>query len=95
MDKKSITGIAIVAVLFLGFAYFNSKQQEKYQRELAAYQARQDSLAALNAPVRPAPAPDSTSLTAGVPASVVRAQLSPARRRARMAGPAEALLCSW
>ena len=65
MDKKSITGIAIVAVLFLGFAYFNSKQQEKYQRELAAYQARQDSLAALNAPVRPAP--DSTSLTAGVP----------------------------
>ena len=67
MDKKSITGIAIVAVLFLGFAYFNSKQQEKYQRELAAYQARQDSLAALNAPVRPAPAPDSTSLTAGVP----------------------------
>ena len=53
MDKKSITGIAIVAVLFLGFAYFNSKQQEKYQRELAAYQARQDSLAALNAPVRP------------------------------------------
>ena len=67
MDKKSITGIAIVAVLFLGFAYFNSKQQEKYQRELAAYQARQDSLAALNAPVRPAPAPDSTSLTAGAP----------------------------
>ena len=67
MDKKSITGIAIVTVLFLGFAYFNSKQQEKYQRELAAYQARQDSLAALNAPVRPAPAPDSTSLTAGVP----------------------------
>ena len=67
MDKKSITGIAIVAVLFLGFAYFNSKQQEKYQRELAAYQARQDSLAALNAPVRLAPAPDSTSLTAGAP----------------------------
>lgn len=63
MDKKSITGIAIVAALFLGFAYFNSKQQEKYQRELAAYQARQDSLAALEAPVGPVAAPDSTALT--------------------------------
>ena len=30
MDKKSIIGIAVVAVLFLGFAYINSKQQKEY-----------------------------------------------------------------
>ena len=31
MDKKTILGIVVVAVLFLGFAYVNTKQQEKYQ----------------------------------------------------------------
>ena len=30
MDKKSILGIVVVAVLFLGFAYFNSQQQKEY-----------------------------------------------------------------
>ena len=33
MDKKTILGIVVVAALFLGFAYFNTKQQEKYQQE--------------------------------------------------------------
>lgn len=51
MDKKSIIGIVVVAVLFLGFAYFNTKEQEKYQAEMAAYQAAQDSIAAANRPV--------------------------------------------
>ena len=37
MDKKTILGIVVVAALFLGFAYFNTKQQEKYQQEMAAY----------------------------------------------------------
>ena len=46
MDKKTILGIVVVAVLFLGFAYVNTKQQEKYQQEMAAWQAYQDSLAA-------------------------------------------------
>ena len=46
MDKKSIIGIAVVAVLFLGFAYMNTKEQEKYQQEMARWQAYQDSLAA-------------------------------------------------
>mgnify|MGYP001512451584 CR=1 FL=1 len=45
MDKKSIIGIAVVAVLFLGFAYMNTKEQEKYQQEMARWQAYQDSLA--------------------------------------------------
>lgn len=53
MDKKSLLGIGVVVVLFMGFAYFNSKQQEKYQREMAAYQAYQDSVAAANRPVVP------------------------------------------
>ena len=41
MDKKSIIGIAVVAVLFLGFAYMNTKEQEKYQQEMARWQAYQ------------------------------------------------------
>ena len=48
MDKKSIIGIAVVAVLFLGFAYLNTKEQKKYDQEMAAWQATQDSLAAVN-----------------------------------------------
>ena len=31
MDKKSIIGIAVVALLFFGFAYFNTQEQKKYQ----------------------------------------------------------------
>ena len=57
MDKKSVIGIIIVALIFLGFTIYNSHQQKKYQEELAAYnatqaewQAEQDSIAALNAP---------------------------------------------
>ena len=48
MDKKSIIGIAVVAVLFLGFAYLNTQEQKKYEQEMAAWQATQDSLAAVN-----------------------------------------------
>ena len=39
MDKKSIIGIAVVALLFLGFAYFNSQQQKEYLEQKAAYEA--------------------------------------------------------
>ena len=39
MDKKSLIGIGVIVVLFAGFAYFSSKEQEKYQREMAAYRA--------------------------------------------------------
>lgn len=54
MDKKSILGIVVVAVLFLGFAYFNTKQQEKYQQEMAEWQAYQDSVAKASRPAVPA-----------------------------------------
>ena len=64
MDKKSIIGIVVVAVLFLGFAYFNGKEQEKYQQEMAAWQAYQDSLSAAQRPAVPVAA-DSLSAVAG------------------------------
>lgn len=54
MDKKTILGIVVVAVLFLGFAYVNTKQQEKYQQEMAAWPAYQDSVAAASRPAVPA-----------------------------------------
>ena len=63
MDKKSIIGIAVVALLFFGFAYFNTQEQKKYQEEMAAWQAYQDSVALTTRPV--APAADSVALTAG------------------------------
>ena len=62
MDKKTILGIVVVAVLFLGFAYVNTKQQEKYQQEMAAWQAYQDSVAAASRPA--VPAADSTAESA-------------------------------
>lgn len=63
MDKKSIIGIAVVALLFFGFAYFNTQEQKKYQEEMAAWQAYQDSVALATRPV--VSAADSVALTAG------------------------------
>ena len=63
MDKKSIIGIAVVALLFFGFAYFNTQEQKKYQEEMAAWQAYQDSVALATRPV--VPVADSVALTAG------------------------------
>lgn len=63
MDKKSIIGIAVVALLFFGFAYFNTQEQKKYQEEMAAWQAYQDSVALATRPV--VPAADSVALTVG------------------------------
>ena len=69
MDKKTILGIVVVAVLFLGFAYVNTKQQEKYQQEMAAWQAYQDSVAAASRPAVPA----ADSAACGVAESAVAA----------------------
>ena len=59
MDKKSIIGIAVVAVLFLGFAYINSKQQKEYLEKKEAYDAYMDSVARATRPA--VPAADSTA----------------------------------
>ena len=68
MDKKSIIGIAVVALLFFGFAYFNTQEQKKYQEEMAAWQAYQDSVALATRPV--VPVADSVALTASWPPAV-------------------------
>ena len=84
MDKKTILGIVVVAALFLGFAYFNTKQQEKYQQEMAAYQAYQDSVAAATRPV--VPVADSTAVAASsavVPEAEANAADAVRRRRRR------------
>jgi len=50
MDKKSIVWIAIFAILFMGFYYFYSQDQQRYQEELAVWQRYQDSVAAAAGP---------------------------------------------
>ena len=50
MDKKSIIGIVVIALLFVGFTWFNSYEQKKYQQAHAEWQARQDSLLAAQQP---------------------------------------------
>ena len=78
MDKKSIIGIAVVAVLFLGFAYFNSQQQKEYLEQKAAYEAYVDSVAA--AARAAAPVADSLTSGNGVQAEVAAAEAAAAVR---------------
>ena len=86
MDKKSIIGIAVVALLFFGFAYFNTQEQKKYQEEMAAWQAYQDSVALATRPV--VPVADSVALTAG---GVDPVQAAEAARERRVAALGEYL----
>ena len=39
MDKKSIIGIVLTGLIFVGFAIFTSKQQSEYQQKLQEYNA--------------------------------------------------------
>ncbi len=50
MDKKTIFSIAAMAILFIGFAYFSSKEQEEYNEKMATWQAYQDSVALASRP---------------------------------------------
>ncbi|MFR9661875.1 MAG: membrane protein insertase YidC [Rikenellaceae bacterium] len=43
-NKNSIIALGIIGVLFLVFALYSTKEQEKYQAELAAYNARQSEM---------------------------------------------------
>ena len=86
MDKKSIIGIAVVALLFFGFAYLNTQEQKKYQEEMAAWQAYQDSVALATRPV--VPVADSVALTAG---GVDPVQAAEAARERRVAALGEYL----
>ena len=50
MDKKTLIGFVVLALVFVGFAYLNGKEQKRYQEELAAYNAYQDSVKAATMP---------------------------------------------
>ena len=89
MDKKSIIGIAVVAVLFLGFAYFNSQQQKEYQEQKAAYEAYVDSVAA--AARAAAPVADSLASGNGVQAEVAAAEAAAAVRERQVETLGESL----
>jgi len=89
MDKKSIIGIAVVAVLFLGFAYFNSQQQKEYLEQKAAYEAYVDSVAA--AARAAAPVADSLASGSGVQAEVAAAEAAAAVRERQVETLGESL----
>ncbi|MFI3278731.1 MAG: membrane protein insertase YidC [Rikenellaceae bacterium] len=40
MDKKTIGSIALIGLLFLGYVFFNHKETQRYEAELAAYEER-------------------------------------------------------
>ena len=89
MDKKSIIGIAVVAVLFLGFAYFNSQQQKEYLEQKAAYEAYVDSVAAASRAA--APVADSLASGNGVQAEVAAAEAAAAVRELQVETLGESL----
>ena len=89
MDKKSIIGIAVVAVLFLGFAYFNSQQQKEYLEQKAAYEAYVDLVAA--AARAAAPVADSLASGNGVQAEVAAAEAAAAVRERQVETLGESL----
>lgn len=89
MDKKSIIGIAVVAVLFLGFAYFNSQQQKEYLEQKAAYEAYVDSVAA--AARAAVPVADSLASGNGVQAEVAAAEAAAAVRERQVETLGESL----
>ena len=89
MDKKSIIGIAVVAVLFLGFAYFNSQQQKEYLEQKAAYEAYVDSVAA--AARAAAPVADSLASGNGVQAEAAAAEVAAAVRERQVETLGESL----
>ncbi len=79
MDKKSIIGIAVVALLFVVFAYFSNREQQTYQKQLAEWQAYQDSVAAAQQPERQ-PAADTAALGGQTAPQITAAEADSAAR---------------
>ena len=67
MDKKSLIGIVLIGVIFFGFTIYSSRQQQKYQEAMAAYEAAHPELAQ---PI----AGDSASMATASAASLTPAQ---------------------
>ncbi len=40
MDKSKLTGLALIVALYLGFFYYSSQEQKKYDEKKAAYEAQ-------------------------------------------------------
>lgn len=55
-DRNTVLGFVILALLFLGYFYFTSKQQSEYRKqkaaELAIQKAKEDSIALVNKPLQ-------------------------------------------
>ena len=49
MDKKSIIGIVLMSLIFIGYVVYNSKQQAEYQKYMEQVQAEQTAVAAAQA----------------------------------------------
>ena len=76
MDKQTLTGVVLIALIFLGFTFYNSKQQQKWQAEqalLAEEQARADSLYRAEHPEAALPADSAAVALPEAPDSVARA----------------------
>lgn len=76
MDKKSIIGIVVVGLLFVGFVYLNGKEQKKFEAQQAVWQAYQDSVAAAQRPVAPIGAADTVGIAASMPERTGTAETS-------------------
>ncbi len=66
MNRNSIIGMILVGLLFVGFTWYNSKQQEKYRQELEAYNASVAQTEQAHSGVAAATGSDGTSEPAGV-----------------------------
>ena len=49
MDKKTIIGIVLMSLIFIGYVVYNSKQQAEYQKYMEQVQAEQTAVAAAQA----------------------------------------------
>ena len=52
-DRNTIVGFLVLALLFIGYFWWNSKEQAAYQKQKAIEAARQDSIAAVKAKEKP------------------------------------------
>ncbi len=66
MNKQTISGFVLIAIILFGFSWYNGKQQQKFQEQKRI----EDSIARANAPAPVAPFVDSASMQAGIVQSV-------------------------
>jgi YidC/Oxa1 family membrane protein insertase len=63
-DRNTVIGFVLLAVLFFGYFWFNSREQQAAMRE----KARLDSIAGKTKKVQPTPAPSTPNTTTAIPA---------------------------